>query len=226
MTTDKAKLQAINITKSFLQGSTSIPVLKGVNVTFEQGNSYAITGSSGSGKSTLLHLLASLDTPDQGSILFNELNTQHFTPHQHEHFLNKSIGLLFQAPYLIQELTVLENVMLKGLISGQNKNHAEHHALQLLTIVGLKDKIHEFPAALSGGQQQRVALVRAIFNKPAFLLADEPTAHLDMATGKTIIDLLLEYQTEWSMGLIICSHDHYVSQAMQTILHLNDGKLH
>lgn len=114
--------------------------------------------------------------------------------------------------------------MLKGFIAGK-KEQAYQHATKLLQHVGLEEKAHAQPATLSGGQQQRVALVRAIYNKPDFLIADEPTAHLDVDTGKAMINLLLSCRDEWGMGLIICSHDQYVSRSMETILHLNNGIL-
>ncbi len=220
---NKVCLQASKITKQFVQGNSTIEVLKGIDVDFEQGKSYAIAGESGSGKSTLLHILAGIDKPDSGFVMFDGKEIGQLKPHEHEKFLNQSVGLLFQQPYLIKELTVLENVMLKGMIS--HKNNLEHEAVKLLERVGLREKAHEFPATLSGGQQQRVALVRALMNKPSFLLADEPTAHLDVQTGKATIELLRECQEQWSMGLIICSHDEYVSKAMEKTFHLRNGKI-
>src|SRR5262249_16379625 len=137
----------------------------------------------------------------------------------------KSIGLVFQYPYLIKELTVLENVMLKGLIAGKNNTECSQEAHILLEEVGLADKTYSYPGQLSGGQQQRLALARALMNRPHFLLADEPTGNLDMQTGKTIIDLIKKAQTQWSMGIIISSHDASVAQEMEKIFELKDGFL-
>jgi len=114
-------------------------------------------------------------------------------------------------------------VMLKGLIVGQNSSDCKKHALELLERIGLIDKADMHPRSLSGGQQQRVAIVRALFNRPAFLLADEPTGSLDDKSGSVVIDLLCEYQREWNMGLIIASHDSLVSDAMDKVLKLHDG---
>jgi lipoprotein-releasing system ATP-binding protein len=218
-------LETKQLKKSFGHGSNKIEVLHGISVTFKQSNTYAITGISGSGKSTFMHLLAGLDSPTHGTVAFNHKNLQTLSITEKEDFLNRSIGLVFQQPYLMYELSVLENVMLKGLIAGDNSTQAKERARNLLARVGLEHKAHQHPASLSGGQQQRISLVRALFNKPAFLLADEPTGSLDHETGKLIVDLLLQVQKEWSMGLIISSHDPYVAQMMKTVLHMQDGLL-
>jgi len=215
-----------NMQKSFREGTTILPVLKNITITFEQGKTYAITGVSGTGKSTLLHLLAGLDRPDSGIVYYNGQNIVQFSPQKLDHFHNSHIGLVFQWPYLIRELSVIENIMLPGLIKGLNKTDCADHAHQLLQYVELNHKANEKPMTLSGGQQQRVALARALFNKPPFLLADEPTGNLDKKTGYAIIDLLLSCQKEWNMGLIISSHDEYVANSMQHLYQLKDGYLH
>jgi lipoprotein-releasing system ATP-binding protein len=221
----KFYLKADHIFKSYTQAGTSVRVLHDVCVTFEKGASYAITGASGSGKSTLIHLLAGLDRPTSGSILFDKQNIALFTEDQKSAFLSTGIGLVFQYPYLIKELNVLENVMLKGLIAGDTKQKSLEMAKDLLEWVGLDQKVNAYPGQLSGGQQQRVALARALMNKPAFLLADEPTGNLDLKTGTAIIDLILNLQKEWGMGIIISSHDAYVAQKMNTVYELKEGKL-
>ena len=219
------KLTSVDLKKSFVQADQTIYVLQGVSAQFFGNKSYAITGPSGSGKSTLMHLLAGLDTPDLGTIYFNDQDISQFSPTQKRLFLNRSVGLVFQQPYLIRELSVLENVMLKGLIAGLNRQELHDAAHYLLHKVELAHKADHDPFSLSGGEQQRVAIARALFNKPDFLLADEPTGNLDVATGKTIIDLLLACQKEWQMGIIISSHDEYVVQSMQEVLYLENGKL-
>lgn len=222
---NKNQLIMRNITKSYEQGTAKIAVLKGVSVTFAQGDSYAITGISGSGKSTLIHLLAGLDKPSSGSIFFNEQDINAFQEDKKSSFLNKSIGLVFQYPYLIKELSILENVMIKGLIAGIPHQECANQAALLLDQVGLSSKKDSYPGQLSGGQQQRVALARALMNRPDFLLADEPTGNLDLQTGIAIIDLIVKAQKEWGMGLIISSHDEYVAQKMATVYELKDGLL-
>ncbi len=225
MVTEPKILESRGVKKSYVQGTISTEVLHGVDARFVQGKTYAITGVSGSGKSTFMHLLAGLDTPDQGAVLFDGRPLSSFSQQEKEHFLNFSIGLAFQAPYLIQELSVIENVILKGMIAGTEKEHCIEQAQELLRRVGLEHKDQAHVSSLSGGQQQRVALARALFNKPAFFLADEPTGNLDHETAKLVIGVLLECQRDWSMGLIVSSHDPYVAQTMHEIFHMSDGVL-
>jgi ABC-type lipoprotein export system ATPase subunit len=144
---------------------------------------------------------------------------------ERENFLNRTIGLLFQVPYLIKELTVLENVMLKGLIAGKDESQCKVEAVELLQIMDLQDKMHEKPPVLSGGQQQRVALARALFGKPAFLLADEPTGDLDPHTAQNMIKLLLDCQKKWAMGIIVSTHDMHVASSMHTVYELQNEVL-
>lgn len=219
------ELRAEYVSKQFKQGTTATHVLTAITALFTQGTTYAITGASGSGKSTLLYLLAGLDTPTTGHIYFdNELLTT-LDEHAHTHLLNQSFGLVFQLPYLIAELSVIENVMLKGIIAGQPHAVCVEKAEQLLKRIGLQEKAASNPLSLSGGQQQRVAIARALFNKPVFFLADEPTGNLDERTAHSIIDFLLECQQEWGMGMIISSHDAYVADAMQHVFNLHNGHL-
>jgi lipoprotein-releasing system ATP-binding protein len=221
----QATLAAQDISKKFIQGKEEVIVLDGINATFTQQKSFAVTGISGSGKSTFMHILSGIDTPTYGNILFNNRAIYTFSDSERCQFLNKSIGLVFQSPHLLRELSVLENVMLPGLIGGRSKNDCTQHAQLLLKKVGLFEKKDSKPGELSGGQQQRVAIARALFNGPAFLIADEPTGNLDLATGKSIIDVLLSCRDEWGMGIIVSSHDEYVTQKMDVVYELNEGKL-
>ena len=139
-------------------------------------------------------------------------------------FLAHSIGLMFQDPHLIRELSVIENVAIKGVIAGMSQAMAHARASELLALFGLTDKETHAPSSLSGGQQQMVALARALVNKPKFILADEPTGNLDAESGKRVMDELVRCVGE-GMGLIVCSHDPYVTKRMTTILSLKDGQL-
>lgn len=221
----RATLATRHVSKKFIQGNQELIVLNNIDSLFLQEKSYAITGISGSGKSTFIHIIAGLDTPTDGTVLFNDVSLQSLNAYDLAQFLNKSIGLVFQSPHLLRELSVIENVMLPGLINGQKKSDCANKALELLHKVELAHKKNSKVGELSGGQQQRVAIARALFNEPAFLIADEPTGNLDLATGKTIVDLLLACQQEWGMGLIISSHDNYVSEKMDEIYTLNQGTL-
>lgn len=217
------KLISKNLFKSFLQGDKELKVLNGINYEFEKGKSYAITGASGSGKSTFMHLLGGLDNPDSGSVYFEQYDIFKFSQKEKEKFLNNHLGFVFQFHYLIKELSVLQNIILPGLIAGKSKQDCIKKAVKLLNKVGLEDKINNYPIELSGGQQQRVSILRAIFNKPSFLLADEPTGDLDASNAKIITDLLLNCKIEWGMGLIISSHDQAVYEQMDKIITLKNG---
>jgi ABC-type lipoprotein export system ATPase subunit len=216
-------LRVERITKKFLLRRGTLDVLREISYVFQSGRTYAITGASGAGKSTFLHILAGLTKPTTGTLYINEQNMLLFSSSEHERYVNKTIGLLFQMPYLIKELTVLENIMTKGLIVGVEEKLCADEALALLEKVGLSDKAYEYPSTLSGGQQQRVALARALFGKPAFLFADEPTGNLDTHTGKVIIDLLLACRQSWGMGIIVSTHDQAVAQRMDVRLEMQDG---
>lgn len=221
----RATLATQQISKKFIQGKEEIIVLNNIDILFIQEKSYAITGISGSGKSTFIHIIAGLDTPTTGTVLYNDIALQTLSPADLAQFLNKSIGLVFQSPHLLRELSVIENIMLPGLIGGQTPSDCKKKAVELLHKVELLYKKDNKVGELSGGQQQRVAIARALFNSPAFLIADEPTGNLDLATGKTIVDLLLSCHHEWGMGLIVSSHDEYVAEKMDEIYNLSTGKL-
>ena|SRR3989338_10487154 len=224
-------------------GKNKLDVLRDVSFEFKSDESYAIIGVSGVGKSTLMHILAGIDFPTSGQVYFGPGYTNQpslknyaskkatpggdinkFNSAEKEIFFNKNIGLVFQEPYLIPELSVLENVMLKGAISGEKDNLTEK-AFSLLKRVNLENKAYENPLSLSGGQQQRVAILRSIFNKPDFILADEPTGNLDEIAAAQIRDLLLEYCNEFKIGLIVSSHDSLVANSMNVKLKLAEHKL-
>ena len=218
-------LSVKDLHKSFAQGKQQLSILKGISVDFEANSSYAIMGASGSGKSTFMHLLAGLDTPSSGTVYFNGVDLSLMEKKEQSLFLQQSIGLVFQLPYVIKELSVLENLMVRGLIAGMNKAECRVRALHFLEAVGLPDKAISKPAQLSGGQLQRVAVARAMMTRPAFLLADEPTGSLDEHTGTLMVDLLLACQQEWGMSIIVSTHDAYVAHRMKNLYQLKDGLL-
>lgn len=218
-------LRTMGLHKQFTLNHTTITILDHITVSFACDHTYALMGFSGSGKSTLMHLLAGLDIPSQGHILFNEHDINTLTIRQKQQYLNQSIGVMFQQSYLIPELSALENIIVPGLIQKKSFTQCKQEALSLLAYINLMDKKDSSIRSLSGGQQQRVALARALFNKPAFLIADEPTGNLDTATSLDMIHLLLDCHKKWSMGLIISTHDKDVARQMQTIYHLENGQL-
>ena len=179
-------------------------------------------GSSGIGKSTLMHMLAGIESPTAGFVTLGG-SPIHALSSQSTFFQNE-VSCIFQQPYLLPELTVVENVMLKDIASNKKTKHSEHKAVQLLASINLESKAYSMPTTLSGGQQQRVALLRAIFTAPQFLLADEPTGNLDDVSGKEIIDLLLNYKDTYGMGLIVSTHDQQIAQRMDHVLRVEDKK--
>jgi ABC-type lipoprotein export system ATPase subunit len=211
-------LSVKNLKKTFSQGNTEIEILKNVSVNFEKNKTYAITGESGIGKSTFMHIISGIEPPTSGKILYNN---KKLSPE----ILKREIGLVFQFPYLIKELSVLENIILKDLINKENFNMAKQKGLDLLKKFNLQHKAFTKPSTLSGGEQQRISILRAIFNKPSFLIADEPTGNLDEITAKNIVDLLIKFQKEWGMGLIIISHDKYICKRMEKVFILKNGLL-
>ncbi len=216
-------LIAKNITKKFHQGSKDFEVLRGITQEFKQGHSYAIVGVSGSGKSTFMHIIGGLDKPSSGDVaLFG--HSLYKNP-QRSDVLNRYIGFVFQFHYLVKELSILENVILPGLIAGMPRHEAVSRAMELLDFLGMIAKAPSYPTELSGGEQQRVSIVRAMFNKPAFLIADEPTGNLDEGNAGQAVNLLLEGCRAWNMALIVCSHDRYVYEQMETVLRMQQGVL-
>ena len=219
-----AQLSAVNVSKSFMQAEVKIEVLDAVTVSFEQGVSYAITGASGIGKSTFAQIIVGLDEPTSGEIFYNDRNLLFMSERERNFFLNETIGLVFQSPHLIKELTVLENIILPGMVRGKTKEMCLEHGLNLLKEVKLEHKAHAKPAALSVGQQQRVVLCRALFNNPTFLIADEPTGALDSITAQSILQLMVAAKQKHAMGMIVVTHDERVAQAMDVIYVIEQGK--
>jgi lipoprotein-releasing system ATP-binding protein len=210
-------LCAVDISKSFSDAIHKRTLFSNINYVFSQSVSYALCGDSGAGKSTFLHILAGIQSPDTGMIFFDGKPISEISD-----FHTRTIGLVFQQPYLIDELSVIENVMIKGFI---NDTDSYERARDLLSWVGLLDYQHDVPRILSGGQRQRVALARALYSKPLFLLADEPTAGIDPAAAADIINLIMKCKQEWGMGIIISSHDIHIAQKMDRCLQLTNGKL-
>ncbi len=208
------------ISKEFKTFNGHETILQDISITFTQGDSYAIQGKSGSGKSTLLHIIAGLDTPTGGSVTYRLQNDTPSAINPPPRF-----GLVFQKPYLIKELSIIENILLPQLIAGIPEKQAHEHAMHLIEAIGLLAKAHIPVPALSGGQQQRVAVARALSTYPPFIIADEPTGNLDPETGQAIIDLLCVYQKKYSIGIILNTHDRSIAEQMAHRYVIENGAL-
>ena len=217
-------LSARDLHKTYVIGRRTIEVLRGVNLTVERGELLALRGASGAGKSTLLHLLGGLDTPNKGEISFAGENLAHFSRLARARLRNRKVGFVFQSYHLLPELDALENVCLPARMARTPAAEAEAHGRELLTRVGLAERMDHKPSELSGGEQQRVAIARSLINSPDLLLADEPTGNLDSHTGGEIIELLTALWSEKKMTLIIATHDANVAARAPKVLELVDGK--
>jgi lipoprotein-releasing system ATP-binding protein len=214
-----------NLCKSFTNGGTSIDILRDLNFDMSAGETVAIVGASGIGKSTLLHILGTLDRPDSGQLLFKGDDVFSYDDVTLARFRNKSVGFVFQFHHLLPEFNAVENTMMPALIGGASKTNAIRTAEDLLVRVGLKDRLHHRVGKLSGGEQQRVALARALVLKPAVLLADEPTGNLDESNSERIHSLLLELNQEFSMTLVVVTHNSQLASFMSRRVTIADGKL-
>ena len=214
-----------NLSKSFSNGGVSIDVLKDLNFDLSDGETVAIVGASGIGKSTLLHIIGTLDRPDSGQLLFKGDDVFLYDDHKLARFRNESIGFVFQFHHLLPEFSALENTMMPALIQGTARASAARAAEEVLVRVGLKDRLNYRVGKLSGGEQQRVALARALVLKPMVLLADEPTGNLDKANSERIHALLMELNQEFSMTLVVVTHNAELSACMSRRVTIAEGKL-
>lgn len=223
-------ISASGIHKSYKMGQSSIDVLKGLELSVPKGAFLAVVGASGSGKSTLLHILGALDTPDKGSVHFNGNDLQKFSSRQLNTFRNKKVGFVFQFYHLLDELTVLENVILPVMAGVSTlgwlaqRNSTKKRANELMERLGLAQRIRHKPYQLSGGERQRVAIARALINGPEMLLADEPTGNLDFETGNGILDILEELNRD-GQTIIMVTHDDRIAQRAHSVIRLLDGRI-
>jgi ABC-type lipoprotein export system ATPase subunit len=216
-------LSATGLHKTYTLGRRSLEVLRGVDVELRRGEFLALRGASGAGKSTLLHLLGGLDSPNRGEIRLAGRDLAALGRRDLARLRNKEVGFIFQAYYLLPELDALENVCLPALMARTPAAKAEARGRELLTRVGLKDRLEHKPYELSGGEQQRVAIARAMINEPDLILADEPTGNLDSHTGEEIIELLCALRDEKQTTLIMATHDARVAARAPKVVELVDG---
>jgi putative ABC transport system ATP-binding protein len=212
-----------DLRKSIRNGSRTVDILKGLDFTVPKGQFAAIMGSSGSGKSTLLGLLAGLDTPSAGSVRLNGTEISYLPEDKLAQVRGKTIGFVFQSYQLIPTLTALENVLLPHELNADTKENGLSRARDLLSSVGLADRMDHYPVQLSGGEQQRVALARAFILRPPIVLADEPTGNLDTTNGAHVLELLLNLNRTEGTTLVLVTHDPVLASYANRRITLRDG---
>jgi lipoprotein-releasing system ATP-binding protein len=191
----------------------------------QPGEILAISGSSGAGKSTLLHIMGTLDAPTAGELLYDGEPVSGMSKSQVNRLRNQEIGFVFQFYHLLSEFTALENVMMPGISRGRPRKECLPRAEELLTTVGLSERMTHKPGKLSGGEQQRVAIARALFNNPSVVLADEPTGNLDEETGREIVELIWELNEEDGVTIVFVTHDLEFAKRADRWIHIHEGVL-
>ena len=215
-------LDCTNLNKSFFMKDEEIKVLSDIKISVSPGDLIAISGSSGAGKSTLLHLLASLDKPCSGSIVFNKKETTTLSNKELSKLRLKNYGFVYQFHHLLEDLTVLENILLPGQILNSDKSLLNKRANSLIDRIGLSKRKDHLPWKLSGGEKQRVAIARALINSPNIIFLDEPTGNLDIDNAKVIQDLLIEISKEHGIALVTATHDNNFIKSFNRIYKLDN----
>jgi putative ABC transport system ATP-binding protein len=216
-------IKVLGVNKTFDLGKAVVHALKDINLEIFRGEYLSIMGPSGSGKSTLFNMIGALDRPSSGHVEVAGVDLTKLSPRELAYFRGHHIGYVFQAYNLLPAYDAVTNVCMPILFAGQSPEVARERAKEVLTRVGLGHRLDHRPDEMSGGQQQRVAIARALANDPAIILADEPTANLDLVTGEEIIDLLSELSKEFGVTVITATHDHKMLATSDRILWIKDG---
>ncbi|MCK4884118.1 MAG: ABC transporter ATP-binding protein [Candidatus Diapherotrites archaeon] len=224
-TTEDIILSLKDVWKIYNIGEVETAALKGVTVNIKKGDFVAIIGASGSGKSTMMNLMGCLDTPSKGTIFLKSQNISNLNESDLASLRGQTIGFIFQQYNLIPSMTAFENVMLPLEFLEYTNTNANKRAKEVLSIVGLNDKMHHRPNQLSGGQQQRISIARSLVSNPEIILADEPTGALDSVTGKKLLDMLHKLWKEQGKTIIMVTHDLNLAKYANTTIELKDGKI-
>ena len=218
-------LELQKVIKSYITGNTQFNALNGVDLTIFKGEFVSITGPSGSGKSTLMHIIGLLDNPTEGRVLLDGKDISHLKEEQMARLRNVTLGFVFQQFNLLPKTSALENVILPLLYSDVPQNKHRQLGIEMLTKVGLADKVRNTPSQLSGGQQQRVAIARALINDPKIILADEPTGNLDSKSGQDIMTLFHALNQKEGRTVVFVTHDRDLAQEADRIVIIKDGQI-
>jgi lipoprotein-releasing system ATP-binding protein len=218
-------LRLDRLVRAFYQGSRKIEVLNGASADVFPGQAVALVGPSGAGKSTLLHISGLLETPDGGRVIINGRDCTGMPDAERTRVRRVQMGFVYQFHQLLPEFSALENIMIPQLILGRSKKQARQRAAQLLTSLGLADRVDHRPAQLSGGEQQRTAIARALANDPRLILADEPTGNLDPHTAEHVFDALIHLIRTTGVAALICTHNLDLARRMDRVLRLENGLL-
>jgi putative ABC transport system ATP-binding protein len=211
--------------KTYQLGSETVRALRGVDLVVDRNEYVAIMGPSGSGKSTFMNLIGCLDTPSGGEYWLNGQPVSNLTDNELAHIRNREIGFVFQTFNLLPRASALHNVELPLIYGGVSSKERRQRASDMLDRVGLGERMEHRPSELSGGQRQRVAIARALVNRPALLLADEPTGNLDSATGERALELLLDEQGRRGTSLLLVTHDERLAHRCQRVIRIQDGRV-
>lgn len=220
---DVLALQAIE--QHFTQGNKTLEVLKGISLSIKQGEVVGLVGQSGSGKSTLLQIAGLLEKPAAGDVVIQGQNSSEIHDQDKTILRRDHIGFVYQYHHLLPEFSALENVTIPRIIAGKDNQETQEKAEQLLSQVGLEERLHHRPAELSGGEQQRVAIVRALSNEPSLLLADEPTGNLDPETGNRIFEMMFDLVKAQNSAALIVTHNQDLAKRCDRMIALENGKV-
>jgi lipoprotein-releasing system ATP-binding protein len=222
---DGTVIRAEALAKTYAEGKMRTPVFDGLDLAVQAGETVAIVGASGAGKSTLLHLLGGLDTPTSGEVYVAGQQMSRLSNAARGQLRNRALGFVYQFHHLLPEFTALENVMMPVALGGQDMAAARQRASVLLEQVGLGHRLEHKPGELSGGERQRAAVARALVNRPACVLGDEPTGNLDENTAQTVFNLMLELNRAHRTSLVLVTHDRRLAARLDRTLELHQGRL-